>query len=58
MSKKYIFIITLIFISKTLQQCNGLSVTDCKAYPLSDLYGDKCCYYTKVTNSSLKAPFL
>ena len=56
MSKKYIFIITLIFISKTLQQCNGLSVDDCKAYPLSDLYGDKCCYYTKETYSSPNSP--
>ena len=57
MSKKYIFIITLIFISKTFQQCNGLSQPDCKAYPLSDLYGDKCCWYTKATSTSKDLDF-
>ena len=58
MSKKYIFIITLIFISKTFQQkCSDLTISsNCTNYPLSDLYGDKCCWYEKVTTSSSTSP--
>ena len=54
MSKKHILLLTLLFISKTFQQnCNNLnSSEECTTYPSSDLYGDFCCWYKPLTNSS------
>ena len=53
MSKKYILILTLIFISKTFhQKCEGKEKDECMNYPSSDLYGDFCCWYSQLTNNS------
>ena len=54
MSKKYILILTFIFISKTFQQnCQNIkNETECKNYPSSDLYGDFCCWYIPLTDTS------
>jgi hypothetical protein len=53
MSKKYILILTLIFISKSFQQkCEGKGKDECLNYPSSDLYGDFCCWYSNLTETS------
>ncbi len=53
MSKKYILILTLIFISKSFQQkCEGKEKDECLNYPSSDLYGDFCCWYSNLTETS------
>lgn len=61
MSKKILFfLIMILFISKTLQQnCRDEKNQDDKEKCISasslDLYGDKCCYFTVISDISGKA---